>query len=673
MSRLKNLRVRTKLTIAASLLLLPLTFLSVQYARKVAEDISAAKLEIQGIGYIKPLEQVALHTQRHRGLLATGVADATQRSEYESASKAMRAAIAEVDKFHQKAKDPLGVETAWTDVKSKLTFLADAPSTANMEKLVALHTDAIRSLLLFQDLISEKSMLDLEPEPYSYYLMELALKIAPTLSEAIGQARYLGSEILLNPTRKQGRMYELEARHAVIGFRADALEQNQLRITSRASEKNGKLSGLFQKERKESAAFQQAYEKMFGNDAQNAPGAGREYFMIATGYIDALGELSSEILSELAQALSERLTRLRIALLGVLLLTLAGVGLSGFVGWRILRQISHSLAAATELSESLASGNLDYKFEADEQDEIGAFMNSLKIMSERLRGVLSQVHQSASEIALAAQQVASTAEMLNNGAMDQAAHVEETGAALGEMVSLIQSNAENAVETDKTATNALSVTETGAENVMTAVESMKDISERIKIVQEIASQTNLLALNATIEAARAGEHGRGFAVVATEVGKLADTSGQAAKQIQKLLRESSAISENAAGSLTLITDSMQKTAVKVIAIREASAEQNQAATQISESMSRLNQTTEQTASAAEELAATAEQMSAQTATLLENLKFFQFAENQQGISQSYSAANALKSMKLKPSRSPREAKAKPADEFVITSGQYEKF
>jgi methyl-accepting chemotaxis protein len=202
---------------------------------------------------------------------------------------------------------------------------------------------------------------------------------------------------------------------------------------------------------------------------------------------------------------------------------------------------------------------------------------------------------------------------------------------------------------------------------------MKDISERIKIVQEIASQTNLLALNATIEAARAGEHGRGFAVVATEVGKLADTSGQAAKQIQKLLRESSAISENAAGSLTLITDSMQKTAVKVIAIREASAEQNQAATQISESMSRLNQTTEQTASAAEELAATAEQMSAQTATLLENLKFFQFAENQQGISQSYSAANALKSMKLKPSTSPREAKAKPADEFVITSGQYEKF
>jgi methyl-accepting chemotaxis protein len=673
MSRLKNLRVRTKLTIAAALLLLPLAFLAIQFSRKIAEEITATKLEIKGIGYIQPLQKVILHTQRHRGILANNIFDAELTKIFESEAKEMRDGVAEIDHFHERAKDPFAIETAWTDVKSKVIYLADAPATVNREKIIALHTEALRSLILFQDLLAEKSMLDLEPEAYSYYLMELALKITPALSESIGQARYLGSAILLNPVRNQARMYELEAKHAVINFRTGALEQNQLRILARTPEKNGKIARLFDEESKASVRFQQTYEKMFVTNTQGSNGASREFFAIASAYIDALIQLNAEIFSELVQALSARLMRLRFTLISVLLLTLAGVALSGFVGWRILRQISRSLVAATELSESLAAGNLDYKFEADEQDEIGAFMNSLKIMSERLRGVLSQVHQSASEIALAAQQVASTAEMLNNGAMDQAAHVEETGAALGEMVSLIQSNAENAVETDKTATNALSVTETGAENVMTAVESMKDISERIKIVQEIASQTNLLALNATIEAARAGEHGRGFAVVATEVGKLADTSGQAAKQIQKLLRESSAISENAAGSLTLITDSMQKTAVKVIAIREASAEQNQAATQISESMSRLNQTTEQTASAAEELAATAEQMSAQTATLLENLKFFQFAENQQGISQSYSAANALKSMKLKPSTSPREAKAKPADEFVITSGQYEKF
>ncbi len=57
------------------------------------------------------------------------------------------------------------------------------------------------------------------------------------------------------------------------------------------------------------------------------------------------------------------------------------------------------------------------------------------------------------------------------------------------------------------------------------------LSRKVKI----ASQTNLLALNAAIEAARVGEAGRGFAVVAEEVRKLAEESGNAAKNISSLI------------------------------------------------------------------------------------------------------------------------------------------
>ncbi len=65
-----------------------------------------------------------------------------------------------------------------------------------------------------------------------------------------------------------------------------------------------------------------------------------------------------------------------------------------------------------------------------------------------------------------------------------------------------------------------------------------EIGQKTKVINDIVFKTQLLSFNASIEAARAGEHGHGFAVVASEVGKLAELSGDAAKDISKLLSSS---------------------------------------------------------------------------------------------------------------------------------------
>lgn len=65
-------------------------------------------------------------------------------------------------------------------------------------------------------------------------------------------------------------------------------------------------------------------------------------------------------------------------------------------------------------------------------------------------------------------------------------------------------------------------------------DTVLQIKELSDAILRISNQTNLLALNASIEAARAGEAGRGFAVVATEIGGLANSTNDAANEIQKM-------------------------------------------------------------------------------------------------------------------------------------------
>jgi len=165
----------------------------------------------------------------------------------------------------------------------------------------------------------------------------------------------------------------------------------------------------------------------------------------------------------------------------------------------------------------------------------------------------------------------------------------------------------------------------GGQAVKETVGAMKQIAQKIAIIDDIAYQTNLLALNAAIEAGRAGAHGRGFAVVAAEVRKLAERSQVAAEEISRLASGSVDLAERAGSLLDTIVPSIQKTSDLVMEIAAASSEQNSGVGQINSAIGQVSQAVAQNAAASEELASTSEEVSAQALELQSAMGYFRLA------------------------------------------------
>jgi methyl-accepting chemotaxis protein len=191
-----------------------------------------------------------------------------------------------------------------------------------------------------------------------------------------------------------------------------------------------------------------------------------------------------------------------------------------------------------------------------------------------------------------------------------------------EMIGQISRNTENATQTERMAHQTALDAQKGGDTVMEAVHSIKNIAEKISIIEEIARQTNLLALNAAIEAARAGEAGKGFAVVAAEVRKLAERSGAAAAEIGELSSTTLAKADEAGAMLTRMVPDIRKTADLVQEISAASTEQNAGAQEINRAIQELDSVIQQNAGASEELAATAKEFTSQAGQLQQAMQYF---------------------------------------------------
>ncbi|MBN2645445.1 MAG: methyl-accepting chemotaxis protein, partial [Desulfuromonadaceae bacterium] len=229
--------------------------------------------------------------------------------------------------------------------------------------------------------------------------------------------------------------------------------------------------------------------------------------------------------------------------------TLTGSILAVLIGLTITvlitRAITRPIHQGVEFAKALSEGDLTQALTIEQKDEIGQLAAALNEMVKQLQNVVADVRSASDNVAAGSQELAASSEEMSQGATEQAAAAEEASSSMEEMASNIRQNADNAMQTEKIAIKSAEDAKNGGVAVAATVKAMKDIAEKISIIEEIARQTNLLALNAAIEAARAGEHGKGFAVVASEVRKLAERSQSAAAEISDLSSSSVEVAERA--------------------------------------------------------------------------------------------------------------------------------
>jgi methyl-accepting chemotaxis protein len=300
-----------------------------------------------------------------------------------------------------------------------------------------------------------------------------------------------------------------------------------------------------------------------------------------------------------------------------------------FLSAYAVRHLLSGLTVMEALMEEVANGNLTRRFKITGKDELAGMARNLNGLVTRLQGEIKLILQASESAASGAVQLSATSHEQLKASEEVAKGAQVLKDALDGNVASIEQVRESLDQTGGQigqaalqVEGAVEATEAGraaAEESFHAMEEIKTVSDRIvkavQLIQEIARQTNLLSLNAAIEAAKAGAQGKGFAVVAEEVRKLAERSGEAAREISAMIAETHLAVGRGQETAHLTVEKLQvilsgilELTGTVLSIRISTEEEGTAIEQIRTQVQTGGIQAERNASAATELSASAEQV-----------------------------------------------------------------
>lgn len=296
-------------------------------------------------------------------------------------------------------------------------------------------------------------------------------------------------------------------------------------------------------------------------------------------------------------------------------------------------ELSSYVSNITATTTSMANGDFSYNNQMDFKGDFESIPRSFKQIHEMLKETITSLNATADSVSSGSNQIASGAQVLVEGTTRQATAVDELSSTINAIANAVNNTAASAEEARTLSDNCATLMREQDNAMVKMLEAMstiekksEEISNVIKLIDDIAFQTNILALNASIEAARAGAAGKGFAVVATEVGTLAAKSAESANSTKELIvsalnavKVGSQLTKQTADALNEVTSLSSKSAELVRGIAEDADKQSEALKQATAGVEDISQVIQMNSATAEESAASCEELSAQAQVLAEQV------------------------------------------------------